>query len=169
MKGDAEKFACRVDGWLLKKEGELLYDLAKKCSGRGAIVEVGSWKGKSTIWLAFGSKDGAKARVYAIDPHTGSQEHRDLYGKLDTFGEFSKNISCAGVSEIVKPLVKTSEEAARSFSEPVELVFIDGAHEYDMVEKDFQLWFPRLVEGGVMAFHDTIGWEGQIRVARDRI
>jgi len=56
--------------------------------------------------------------------------------------------------------VKTSEAAAKEFSEPVALIFIDGAHEYKFVKQDFNLWFPKLLEEGVICFHDTICWPG---------
>jgi len=154
-----------------KREGKLLYTLAKKCRGYGVIVEIGSWKGRSTIYLAKGSKAGNSVRVYSIDPHTGSSEHKEKFGEVWTFDEFMKNIKSARVDDIITPIVKTSEEAAKEFDKPVELIFIDGAHEYEFVKKDFEMWFPKVVEGGIMAFHDT-GWPspdfpGPKRVVRD--
>ena len=86
-----------VPGWLTRSEGKLLFNLAKSCAGRGVIVEIGSWKGKSTIWLAKGSQAGQNAKVYAIDPHAGTSEHR-RQGKISTFEEFERNISQAGVT-----------------------------------------------------------------------
>ncbi|RLC39554.1 MAG: hypothetical protein DRH33_02540 [Candidatus Nealsonbacteria bacterium] len=74
------------------KEGEFLYNAAKNCMGRGVIIEIGSWKGRSTIWLGRGSKAGNKVKVFAIDPHTGSPWHRKMYGKVWTYEEFKKNI-----------------------------------------------------------------------------
>jgi len=158
----------KMDGWLAEGEGQLLYNLAKKCD-RGAIVEVGSWKGKSTIWLASGSKKGKKAIVYAIDPHIGSPEHHKMFGKVWTFEEFKKNIKKAGVDDIIVPMVKKSEEAAKNFDKPVGLAFIDGAHEYDMVALDYSLWFPKMVDGGVMAFHDTILSPGPAKLVEEKL
>src|SRR6266850_1610424 len=120
--------AGKVDGWLDYGEGETLYRLAKQCQGRGAIVEVGSWKGKSTIWLAGGSEEGSKTKITAIDPHIGSAEHQSESGSVWTFDEFQANLRMAGIERLVIPLVKTSEDAARAFKNSVELVFIDGAH-----------------------------------------
>lgn len=146
----------RVTGWLTPREGEFLYRTARQCSGSGVIVEIGSWKGKSTIWIAAGSKMGSKAKVYAIDPHTGSSDCGKAHsGKSHTFEEFEKNIRSAGVDDIVVPIVKTSEEASKGWSKPVEFLFIDGAHEYEFVAKDFLLWFPQLIEGGTIALDDT--------------
>ena len=158
----------KVDGLITDKEMELLYTLAKNCRG-GVIVEIGSWKGKSTICLAKGAKDGNGVKVYAIDPHTGSSEHKEGGKNIWTFEEFKKNIEDAEVSDIVVPIVKTSEEAARDFKEPVALLFIDGAHEYEYVKLDYDLWFPKLAEHGIIAFHDTIGWLGPKQVVNDLV
>lgn len=158
-----------VDGWLNAKEARLLYRLASECKGRGAIVEIGSWKGKSTICLARGSLAGGKARVHAIDPHTGSPEHAKQFGAVWTFDEFRRNIERAGVTEMVTPQVDFSDAVARRFHEQAELIFIDGLHEYEGVKIDFDAWFPRLMENGTMAFHDTTGWPGVLRVVKEDI
>lgn len=160
---EAKKLTSEIDGWLSDREGALLYSLAKKCTGRGIIVEIGSWKGKSTVWLSKGSDEGKKLKVYAVDPHTGSFEHRKT-GNVWTFEEFQKNITAARMEGIVTPLLKTSEEAIGLVSEPVELLFIDGSHDYEAVKLDFELWFPKLVAGGTVAFHDTTSWDGPKRV-----
>ncbi|MGE5422414.1 MAG: class I SAM-dependent methyltransferase [Ignavibacteriales bacterium] len=160
---EARKLTHEIDGWLSDKEGTLLYSLAKKCTGRGIIVEIGSWKGKSTVWLSKGSDGGKNITVYAVDPHTGSLEHRNS-GNVWTFEEFQKNIIDAGMERIVTPLLNTSEEAIDLVSEPVELLFIDGCHEYEEVKRDLQLWFPKVVDGGTIAFHDTTTWDGPKKV-----
>jgi MMP 1-O-methyltransferase len=162
---ELKKRAGSVDGWLTDPEGECLYRLARHCTGEGVIVEIGSWKGRSTLWLGWGSKAGKRARVYAIDPHTGSSEHQERDRHVHTLEEFKGNIAQAGLDEIVIPVVETSAAAARRFALPVELIFIDGAHEYDLVRLDFESWFPKVLEGGIMAFHDTIGSPGPKRVA----
>ena len=158
-----------IGGWLTPKEGRLLYELAKRCTGRGVIVEIGSWKGKSTIWLANGSRGGAAIPVYAIDPHTATSDNLATQSAASTFAEFIENIRRAGVADLVVPMVTTSAEAARGFSRPVELIFIDGAHDYASVALDFELWFPRVVEGGTLAFHDTVAWEGPRRLVAQRV
>jgi predicted O-methyltransferase YrrM len=162
-------FTARVEGWLTLEEGILLYQLARACTGRGVIVEIGSYKGKSTIWLAKGSLAGAGVKVYAVDPHTGSAEHRQGDQAIWTYEEFFANLRRAGVDAVVQPLVATSAEAASVLNLPVELVFIDGDHQYEMVRQDFDLWFPKLVEGGYLLLHDTIRWDGPRRVARESI
>lgn len=161
---EIKKLVDKVEGFLNVKDGKSLYNLAKNCTGKGVIVEIGSWKGKSTIWLAKGSKRGNNVKIYAIDPHTGSSEHKERYGEVWTFDEFKENIKNANVDDIVIPIVKTSAEAAKNFDDPVELIFIDGAHEYDLVKLDFDLWLPKVADGGIMAFHDTKGHRGPAKL-----
>lgn len=158
-----------VEGWLKKEEVEILYFLAKNCKKGGAIVEIGSWKGKSTICLALGSKDGNKIIVNSIDHHTGSPEHRLIHKKVWTLDDFKKNITSAGINDLVRPIVKTSETAAQSFSEPINLIFIDADHSYEGIKNDFELWFPKVSEGGIMAFHDTTSWKGPSKAVNQLI
>lgn len=147
--------ANKIDGHLSDKEGEFLYNAAKNCLGKGVIVEIGSWKGKSTVYLAKGSEAGNNVKVYAIDPHQGSRDHQD--NKIsNTFGIFKQNLEKANVDNIVKPIVKTSQEASKGWQLPVELLWIDGNHSYEMVKLDFDLWSPHLVKGGIIAFHDAV-------------
>ncbi|MGZ4926150.1 MAG: class I SAM-dependent methyltransferase [Halobacteriota archaeon] len=152
-----------TEGWLADIEGTLLYTLGKNCKTNGAIVEIGSWKGKSTIFLAKGSKAGQQVRVYAIDPHKGGTTSGP------TFDEFKTNVANAQVDDIVVPMVKTSEEAANEFLEPCALIFVDGDHELASVKQDFELWYPKLIEGGIIAFHDTIGWAGPRMLVKDSL
>lgn len=162
---DWQRTANAADGWLTRREARLLYEMGKRCTGRGVIVEIGSWKGKSTIWLAHGSLEGARMKVYAIDPHTGiTKEHAE--GTSPTFADFQRNIQNAGVDALVVPILKTSEDAAKDFSLPVEAIFIDGNHDEASVQQDFDTWFPKVIEGGFMAFHDTIVWPGPKQVVR---
>src|SRR3989338_267412 len=166
---EIKKITNGVEGWLTDEEGETLYNLAKNCTGRGVIVEIGSLKGKSTIWLAKGSNAGNKTKIYAIDPHNGSPEHQKVFEKINTLESFKKNIKNAKVEDIVYPIVKTSEEAAASFDHSVELIFIDGNHEYDSVKKDFEIWFPKLINNGTIVFHDTTQYEGPKKVVKDNL
>ncbi len=152
---EVKKIIGNVDGFLTDEEGIFLYMAAKNCV-TGVIVEIGSWKGKSTICLAKGSKAGGKERVYAIDPHTGASEHKKAFGKIWTFDEFKRNIKNAKVDDIVIPIIKTSKDAEKEWAGmPVGLLWIDGAHEYEFVKLDYELWEPHLIEGGLIVFHDT--------------
>ncbi len=158
-----------VEGWLSDAEAEALYLLAKRLRLPGVIVEIGSWKGRSTVCLAKGSLAGRGAPVYAVDPHTGSPEHHRWFGEVRTLDVFRANVAKAGVERIVNPMVQTSAAAARSFSQPVALLFVDGPHEYEAVRQDYDAWFDKVAEGGVMAFHDTAYWNGPGRLMRERV
>lgn len=147
-----------VPGWLTDEEGEALYELARRCEGRGVIVEIGSWKGKSTICLARGSRAGNSVRVYAVDPHA---DYR--------FGDFKANVERAGVGDLVTPIASLSQAAADDFDEPIELLFVDGSHEEHLVREDFAKWVPKVVDGGWVAFHDTTWTPGPRRVVGELV
>jgi predicted O-methyltransferase YrrM len=163
---DVQRIASSIDGWLSNAQGCALFRAAAATTGKGLIVEIGSWKGRSTAWLAAGARlSGAK--VYAVDPHTRSREDPDAV----TLEEFRANMARAGLADHVEALVMTSTEAAHSIPGPVELLFIDGDHSYDGVRQDVALWLPRLVDGGTVMFHDvgTAGYSGPRRVFRRSI
>ena len=166
---EARRITDAIEGWLQPQEGPRLFELAKATQGRGVVVEIGSWKGKSTTWLALGLRAGGRARkIYAVDPHTGSTEHTAGGNRVWTFDEFQANVQKSGVADLVEPIVKPSVDAAKGFAEPVELLWIDGAHEYEAVLADIAAWTPKLVEGGVVAFHDSKG-EGVRRAIEQTI
>jgi len=145
-----------VEGFLLKSEEALLYRLAKMAVL--PIVEIGSYKGRSTICLAFGSSEGNNVKVHAIDPHTGAEIERVLFGggsPLWTFDVFKKNIKNVGLEHLVVAHVQTSQEAAKEWKGGIGVVWIDGDHSYEMSLLDFRLWGTLLSEGGLIAFHDS--------------
>jgi len=147
---ETKQIASQINGWLSEKEGEFLYKKAKECTGRGVIVEIGSWKGKSTIFLARGSKAGNNVKVCTIDPYV------EEYGGKMALKEFKQNIEIANVQDIIKPIIKSSKEAVENWNTPIEFLWIDGDHSFPMVKLDFELWSPHLVEGGTIAFHDAV-------------
>jgi predicted O-methyltransferase YrrM len=128
------------------------------------VVEVGSWKGRSTIWLAYGSRDGKGGTVFAVDPHAGSKDHAEK-GESSTLGEFQKNVRDAGVGENVIPLVMTSEEAHRTMVCPIGLLFMDGPSEYGEVKAEMRRWSDCLEEGSILVIHDTVSQHGPRKVA----
>jgi predicted O-methyltransferase YrrM len=147
-----------VPGWLTDEEGEALYELARRCTGRGVIVEIGSWKGKSTICLGLGSRAGGSVRIFAVDPHA---DYR--------FGDFKANVERAGIADLVTPMPSLSQDAAQGFDEPIELLFVDGSHVEADVRTDFDQWVPKVVDGGWVAFHDTTWTAGPRRVVGERV
>ena len=158
------KKLSNINGYLRDDEARLLYSLAKKVLEKNFIVEIRSWELKSTVCLGLGSLYNSKNIIYAIDPHTGSTEHQKKFGKIDTLKNFKKNILNAGVSKIIKPLVMKSHKAIKFVKTPVGFLFIDGAHDYKSVNEDFLDWSPKVVDGGIIAFHDTIDWPGPKKV-----
>jgi predicted O-methyltransferase YrrM len=161
---DIARGVASVEGWLSEAEGRTLFEAACQTQNRGAIVEIGSWKGRSTIWLAAGAHVARANPILAIDPHHGSPEHRSA----DTLRDFQTNVARMGLSNMVVPIVKSSEQAAADVDGPVELLFIDGDHRSESVAHDAELWLPRLIIGGTVMFHDvaTAAWEGPRRVFR---
>jgi predicted O-methyltransferase YrrM len=157
------RLAASIDGWLSDAQGCALFRAAAATTGRGRIVEIGSWKGRSTAWLAAGARL-AGATVHAVDPHVGSREDPGAA----TLAAFRDNLARVGLIAHVEPLVMTSTEAARVIDGPVELLFLDGDHSYDAVRRDAELWLPKLVVGGTVMFHDVgaAGYEGPRRVFR---
>lgn len=151
---EAKKIGDQIGGWLRDTEAKFLYNTARN-SQWGVVVEIGSWLGKSTVYLAMGSKAGNRSKVYAIDPHRGGIEHERIAQNYSTFEKFLENIKKAGVEDIVIPLRKTSQEVAQNWSAPIKFLWIDGDHSYEGAKADFELYFPFVVEGGVIAFHDS--------------
>ncbi|MDI6704586.1 MAG: tetratricopeptide repeat protein [bacterium] len=142
-----ENLTEEVCGGIYPIEAKLLYFLARYGKAKGKIVEIGSYQGYSTIWLGWASKFGKKEKVYAIDP----QNTIDLGNNESIFRE---NMRKAQIDDYVIPLIMTSTEAAKDWKEPIRLLWIDGAHDYENVRNDFLLWERHLVYGGIIAFHD---------------
>lgn len=149
--------ANSVEGPLNYNEGVRLYYLAQRA--RLGIVEIGSWKGRSTSFLGSGSRSGAGVPVFAVDRFSGSSEQRArvVGGVLDTYPEFVANISRMGLADIVHPVISESIDAASNpvIPDAVDLLFIDGSHDYESVVQDILTWEARLVDGGMIALHDT--------------
>jgi predicted O-methyltransferase YrrM len=135
---------AQVDGYLFPHEAVFLYWLARVGAGDGAIVEIGSYRGRSTLCLAAGVKGHRATRIAAVDPH--------VYG---TEGDLRENLSHFGMSTIVQPIVATSVKAAGTWSGAVRVLFVDGHHEQASVEADIDAWLPFLEPGGFIVLHDS--------------
>ncbi len=141
--------ALRCQGWLHRHEGQRLYALAR--SARGAVVEIGSFHGRSTVILAHGAREAGQ-RVTAVDPHGP--------GSLEAL---RANLAATGVADVVDVVVDTSVSAARRFAGEVDVLFVDGDHHYASVRADWRAWRPHLRRGARVAFHDTVLWPGPRR------
>jgi hypothetical protein len=148
-----------VEGWLRDDEAELLVRVARHAAGEqeGAIVEIGSYCGKSTVALATAARSArADARVFAIDPHLGVVSADDGLDGITvgppTFERFQHTISEAGLTDVVEVIRQHSFDVP--WRSPISLLFIDGLHDYSSVARDFFHFEPHLSDGADVAFHD---------------
>jgi hypothetical protein len=154
-----------IEGWLTDAEADLLIAATAHAVSsfppEYAIVEVGSYRGRSTVVLA--SVVAALApltRVYAIDPHEGQVGANDagVENTAPTFEQFRENIARAGVAPHVVSIRRYSYEVA--WDAPIALLLIDGLHDYENCARDFRHFEPWLVDGAYIAFHDYESWPG---------
>lgn len=155
----------QVKGFLSPAEGETLAWAARVACQQHPALEVGSYCGKSTLYLAHGCRVNNSV-VFAVDHHEGSEEHQpgeqyhdaalfdQQYQRMDSFREFKANISKAGYNDTVVPIVAPSTLAAKHWRTPLGLVFIDGGHSEEAASNDFDNWAKHLVEGGLLLIHD---------------
>lgn len=145
-----------VEGYLTLDEAALLYTLAADISRDQCIIEVGSYRGRSTVALALGVRAGATAPVYAIDPHeTFTGPLGGTFGHDDRAAFFA-NLLQTGLTAHVRLINLSSEIVAPGRKRPVGLLWIDGDHRYEAVRRDFTVWEPHLVPDGLVAFHDAL-------------
>jgi hypothetical protein len=145
----------KTQGMITLEEAALLYTLAKELSA-GCIVEVGSYRGRSTVALGRGSIDGNRVPVYAIEPHeefTGA-----LGGKFgpEDRGAFYQAMLETGCYAIVRLVNLSSEIVAPNWTKEIGLLWIDGDHTYEGVKRDFECWLPHLISDAIIAFDDSL-------------
>jgi hypothetical protein len=153
-----------IEGYLVPGQEWWLYETAYKLQPQAQIVEIGSFKGRSTACLALGCV-GSQKSVYCIDTFNGNDSD---FGERAFFGEFRKNLERLNLFQYVRPLVGTSREIAEHWNSPIDFLFIDGSHQYEDVLSDFDTYFPHVRDGGLVAFHDvTPNWPGPFAVWND--
>lgn len=157
--------AEQVKGFLDPREGRRLFELACEASSSGPCLEIGSYCGKSALYIGAACRRFQNT-LFSIDHHHGSEEHQpgelyfdpDLYdpfhSRVDTLRHFRETLLAADLEQTVVPLVASSTIAARHWSTPLGLVFIDGGHAYDTVLNDYTGWNRHLLPGGFLIFHD---------------
>ena len=160
-----------VEGFLGEQESRFLVMLAACTPAEGAIVEIGSFKGKSTVALASVAARYDLGPVVAIDPHTApSPTDPDLAPGASSFDEFMAAIRGANLEKHVEAHRTFSREVAKSWSRPIRLLWIDGEHTYKGAKEDFDLFSPYLSKGAIVALHDALhAFEGPIRVFVEEI
>jgi predicted O-methyltransferase YrrM len=154
-----------IKGFLDEEEGRCLYGIALKASRQGPCLEIGSYCGKSAIYLGSACKAN-NGILFSIDHHRGSEEQQpgeeyfdpDLFdarsGRIDTFKEFRRIIEKAALEDTIVPIVCRSEVAARLWATPLSLVFIDGGHSYEAAFTDYQCWSRHIMPEGYLLIHD---------------
>jgi len=170
-----------VEGFLSPAEAHQLYRLARDFTppARPVVVEIGSWKGRSSIMLASGLMGKAQSRLFCVDTFCGDEDpdyQRKYYSPLmerdprDLEETFRFNLSSCGLQHIAAPLKGYSFDRCRGWRQPIDLLFIDANHEYPAVLRDFEDWSPFVKHGGVIAFHDVGGdYGGPIRVVAEKL
>ena len=168
MPPDLLAHAEAAKGFMPADEGELLFRVARRRLAHGPALEVGTYCGKSAIYLGAAARaSGPGAVVFTVDHHRGSEEnqagweHHDPtvvdpeLGLMDTLPTFRRNIAQAGLEEHVVAIVGRSTTAAAHWRTPLSLLFIDGGHGEEPARDDYRAWSPWVMPGGHLAIHDV--------------
>jgi len=144
-----------IEGWLTDGQAARLAAAAARSRPDGAVVEIGSFRGKSAVVLAT-----TAGSLIAIDPHAGSDrgpqeiEADEVRGDAD-FDAFHANLAAAGVADRVRHVRKFSDDAHQDVTGPLSLLYVDGAHRFGPARADLRDWGRRVAPGGVMLVHDA--------------
>ena len=151
-------------GFMPPDEGRALHHHALDVAVDGPFLEVGSYCGKSAVYLGAAAESRGRL-LFALDHHRGSEENQpgwewhepDLVdpttGNIDTLPHFRRTIGEAGLEETVVALVGDSPRVAEAWSTPLSLLFIDGGHGAEPAHRDYEGWVPRLAVGGTLLLH----------------
>ena len=155
-----------VKGFLSDKEAKKLQELFLNVHHLGAVLEIGTYCGKSTLNFAHVAKK-INGLVFTVDHHTGSEEHQlgeeyhdeDLFdkrlNKFNTLPEFLKNIRSSNLGQFIIPVINKSSEASETFSELISMLFIDGGHSSEAAFSDYNSWKDKISSGGLLVIHDV--------------
>ncbi len=146
---DAWALADQVGGWLTEAQGRLLWDSARNLTTGARIVEIGSHQGRSTVVLGLAAAS-VGARVTAIDPFVEGA----MFGGQSTRAKFEANIAAAGLTDVVDLLPMKSQDALTTWSGDIDLLYIDGKHDYWTVVDDLG-WTEHLSLGALTLIHDS--------------
>ena len=156
----------KIKGFLDPIEGEALYYYAKEFTKDGSALEIGSYCGKSAVYIGLAVKENNQ-KLYSIDHHRGSEEQQpgeeyfdpDLLNKkgngIDTLPFFLKTLKDFRLEGFVVPVVSSSEEAHKDLYMNFNMIFIDGGHSEEAAQNDYMLWAKKLNLEGVLAIHDV--------------
>ena len=156
----------KIKGFLNAEEGEALYSYTKEFTRDGNALEIGSYCGKSAVYIGSAVKENNQ-KLYSIDHHKGSEEQQpgeeyfdpDLLNKegngIDTLPFFLKTIKDSYLEGYVIPVVSSSEEAHKDLKMNFNMIFIDGGHSEEAAQTDYKLWSKKINPEGVLAIHDV--------------
>jgi predicted O-methyltransferase YrrM len=153
----------KVDGWMTDAQARRLWDRAAELGTGDQIVEIGSFRGRSTVILASAAPDGVD--VYAIDPHAGNDRGpQEIEGYEEAAAVdhdvFHENLRSAGLDDRVRHLRVFSHDALGAVEGDVDLLYIDGAHRFAPALADIRVWGGRVAPGGTMLIHDAFSAVG---------
>jgi predicted O-methyltransferase YrrM len=153
-------------GFMPPDEGDALYESTRSVRTPGALLEIGTYCGKSAIYLGAAARELDRV-LFTLDHHRGSEENQagwehhdpDLVdpetGRMDTLSTFRRTIHDAHLEETVVAIVGHSEAVARAWQTPLAFLFIDGGHGSEPAHRDYDSWVPHIELGGVLAIHDV--------------
>ena len=166
MPPDLRAKAHAAKGFMPEDEGDLLYDVAVRALGDGPGLEVGTYCGKSAVYLGAAAR-AAGSTVFTVDHHRGSEENQvgweyhdptladPEFGRLDTLPAFRHTIKDAGLEEEVVAVVGRSTTVSRLWRTPLALVFVDGGHTDEHAGNDYTGWGRWVQAGGTLVVHDV--------------
>ena len=152
-----------VDGWMSADQARRLYDAAARTTAGDQIVEIGSFRGRSTIVLASAAPDGVA--VVAIDPHAGNDRGpQEIEGFAEAAADdhevFNANLAAAGVAHRVRHIRAFSDAAHNEVQGDLAVLYVDGAHRYAPALADIRDWGARVEPGGTLLIHDSFSSVG---------
>jgi len=163
---DLARAAELARGFMPALEGLALYDTAAAYARRGPVAEIGTYCGKSTIYLAAAVREAGQ-KVITVDHHHGSEENQPGWeyhdtelvdpatGRLDTLPHFRSTLAATGLEEHVIAIVGRSADVAGLWRAPLGMLFIDGGHTDAAAQADYEGWAPWVTDGGALAIHDV--------------
>ncbi len=158
--------AEQATGFMPPSEGMALHDTAAAYAPKGPILEIGTYCGKSTIYLAAAARSAGQLTI-TIDHHHGSEEHQPGWeyhdpalidphtGRIDTLPVLRTTLASASLEDDVIVIVGRSSDVAKLWRTPLGMVFIDGGHTDEAAQTDYEEWAPHVARGGALAIHDV--------------
>jgi len=162
--------ALAIQGWMNDRELGFLHGAALSIADGATVVEVGSWRGRSTVAICEGVSGKHGVTLYAVDTFMGNidndtmlERHREELAKDQIYTEFCAN---TGRYSFVETLRMSSQEASRQFVDgSIDWIFIDAQHTFDAVRDDIRWWYAKVKMGGLISGHDYHHFEVKRAVA----